>query len=301
MGSHELGGRSRHGLTVFAIPKPFRDHIAVIQRNAIQSWTLLSPSVEVILFGAEEGTAEVARELGVRHEPEVAGNEYGTPYVQDVFARAQRIARHDLLAYVNADIILMSDWMAAVQAVSAVQECFLLVGQRWDVDLDWMWRFEADWERKLSQYVLEKGQPHGVTGVDYFVFPRHVLPSMPPLLVGRPLWDNWVICQARRRRVPVVDASATAMAVHQNHDYGHVPGQKGPKWSGPEADHNARLVHPYTYLFTLDGADLMLREGGLRPAHALRHLRQRINVWLSFRFPVLRSRLRSLLDAVGQR
>ena len=38
-------------LTLFSAPKPFTDpHIALIQYNAIQSWTLL-PDVEIILLG----------------------------------------------------------------------------------------------------------------------------------------------------------------------------------------------------------------------------------------------------------
>jgi hypothetical protein len=40
-------------ITLFSAPKPFTDpHIAMIQRNAIYSWTLL-PDVEVILLGEE--------------------------------------------------------------------------------------------------------------------------------------------------------------------------------------------------------------------------------------------------------
>ncbi len=40
-------------ITFFSAPKPFTDpHIAMIQRNAIKSWTLL-PDVEVILLGEE--------------------------------------------------------------------------------------------------------------------------------------------------------------------------------------------------------------------------------------------------------
>ena len=59
-------------LTIFATPKPFRGHIAVIQRNAIRSWTLLRPACEIILMGNDEGTAEIAAEFGVRHVPEIA-------------------------------------------------------------------------------------------------------------------------------------------------------------------------------------------------------------------------------------
>jgi len=59
-------------LTLFTIPKAFNGHIAVIQRNAIQSWMRLHPEIEIILFGADEGTAEAAREFGLRYEPELA-------------------------------------------------------------------------------------------------------------------------------------------------------------------------------------------------------------------------------------
>jgi len=48
-------------ITLFSAPKPFTDlHIAMIQRNAIKSWTLLS-DVEVILLGEETGLAEAAK------------------------------------------------------------------------------------------------------------------------------------------------------------------------------------------------------------------------------------------------
>jgi hypothetical protein len=67
-------------LTIFACPKPFTDpHIAIIQRNAITSWTLLRPRPEIILFGDEPGVTEICKELGLRHVGEVERNEYGTP------------------------------------------------------------------------------------------------------------------------------------------------------------------------------------------------------------------------------
>lgn len=62
-------------LTLFAIPKPFIGNIGVIQRNAIGSWTRLGAGCEVLLFGDEAGTAEIAREHGVHHVPDVARNE----------------------------------------------------------------------------------------------------------------------------------------------------------------------------------------------------------------------------------
>ena len=122
-------------LTLFTIAKPFHGHIAVIQRNAIRSWTSLRPACEIILFGDDEGTAKTAADFGVRHIPDVACNEYGTPLLNDIFEKAQRVARHNLLCYVNADIILMSDFMRAVEEVARRKRRFLMVGQRWDLDV----------------------------------------------------------------------------------------------------------------------------------------------------------------------
>ena len=61
-------------ITVFSTLKPFRGHIGVIQRNALQSWARLHEDVDVVLFGDDEGTAEAARDMGFRHVPAVPRN-----------------------------------------------------------------------------------------------------------------------------------------------------------------------------------------------------------------------------------
>src|SRR5271155_3995013 len=119
-------------VTIFSIPKAFKGHIGVIQRNAIQSWARLHPEIEIILFGTDEGTAEVAREFCLRHEPNVERNEFGTYLVNSVFARAQSLARHNVVCYINCDIILLDDFPRVVERVAAARPEFLLVGQRTD-------------------------------------------------------------------------------------------------------------------------------------------------------------------------
>ncbi|UZE93498.1 MAG: hypothetical protein IB617_01545 [Candidatus Nealsonbacteria bacterium] len=121
-------------LTIFAIPKPFEKEFNIIQRNAIKSWILLEPRPEIILFGDEKGTADIAKEFNVKHFPKIARNEFGTPIVSDIFKKAQKIARNNILVYVNADIILMKDFIRAVEKIKD-EEKFLMVGQRWDVDI----------------------------------------------------------------------------------------------------------------------------------------------------------------------
>ena len=122
-------------LTLFSTPKPFVGHIGIIQRNALMSWKLLDPDIEIILFGDEPGTAEICRELGLRHEPNVERSSEGTKLVRSIFGPAQRIARHSVLCYVNCDIILGNDFRNAIARASDWAQRFLIVGRRWDSDI----------------------------------------------------------------------------------------------------------------------------------------------------------------------
>ena len=227
-------------LTFFSTPKPFRGHINVIQRNAIQSWLRIHPGVEVILLGDDEGAAETCREFGIRHVPQVARNEHGTKYLASIYDRAQELSRHDLLCYVNCDIVLMSDFREAVRRVAERNKEFLMVGRRWDTNITAPWDFDSpDWEQRLRALALSEGKQRPPQWIDYFVFSRGLYcKKIPPFVIGRPGWDNWLVWYARASKARVVDASAVVVALHQNHDYSYHPeGEKGV-WEGKEAQEN---------------------------------------------------------------
>src|SRR6266436_5996627 len=133
-------------LTIFTTAKPFRGHIGVIQRNALQSWKALYPDIEIILLGDDEGAAEAAEKFGLRHEPFAERNERGTKRLDYLYTRAQAIATHKVLCYINCDIILMQDFRRAIERVRAAHREFLMVGRRWDTDVTEPLAFErADW------------------------------------------------------------------------------------------------------------------------------------------------------------
>jgi hypothetical protein len=230
-------------LTLFASPKPFKGHIAVIQRNAIQSWTRLRPRPEIILFGDEDGIAQVAAEFGARHVPVVARNEFGTPLLNDLFGQARDLASSDLLCYVNADIILMDDFIAAVQRVRQWHPRFLMIGRRTDLDIREPLDFSRpDCAEQLRAMALASGIQRPPEWIDYFAFSRDLAAEMLPLAIGRLRWDNWLIWHARLLGAPVVDASREVLAVHQNHDYSHHPQGQAGIWQGEEAMKNEAMV-----------------------------------------------------------
>ncbi len=280
-------------LTIFGIPKPFKGAIARIQRNALASWTLLRPRPEILLFGDDEGTAEMARELGVNHVPEVARNEYGTPLVSDIFQNAQRLASHNLLCYVHADMILMSDFMRVMERARGWNQQFLVTGRRWEMDLNELLDFhQLDWEERLRRAVRETGNQSS-WGIDYFAFPRGLFLDIPPLAIGRGWFDGMLIRKARNLKAPVIDATHTMMVVHQNHDYSHVASSGPAVWLTEEAKRNYELAGGGRYWLLLE-ATHQLTPTGLRRVWA-RKFRFQCQTWaralLVYRTGAIRHRL----------
>ncbi|MBI4544599.1 MAG: hypothetical protein HY703_05370 [Gemmatimonadetes bacterium] len=248
-------------LTVFAVPKPFQGEFAVIQRNAIGSWTRLEPAPEVILFGQEPGTAALCDELGLGHVGEVAANEAGTPFLNDVFARAQASSRHELLCYVNADIILLGDFMAALARLGNATAPFLGVGQRWELEVRELLDFSRPaWEAELQARRRSGGELAGFTAIDYFLFHRGFYAEMPPFFVGRPAFDWWLIHSALSRSARVIDLTPSVTAIHQRHAGGPL---RERIWFEAEIRHNLALYRvAWTNLYD---ATHVLTPGGLRP------------------------------------
>lgn len=225
-------------MTLFSIPKAFKGHISTIQRNAVASWTRLKPQPEIILFGQDEGTAEVAREFGVSHEPELAKNKYGSPLLSDMFRRAEARSSCDLMCYVNADIILTASLVGAIQKVCERFPRFLAVSERINLNITQPLDFSGAWEEGLSARRLAEGVPGGPTCIDIFVFKKGTYPNVPDFAIGRLWFDHWLIKAVCDAKLPVVDMSRVAPLIHQNHDYNHVPGGAEWVWNGEEAEQN---------------------------------------------------------------
>ncbi|HPC94881.1 MAG TPA: glycosyltransferase [Sedimentisphaerales bacterium] len=255
--------QDREGLTIFAMPKPFEGHIATIQKNAIRSWARLRPAPQIILFGDEPGTRQMAQEVGACHVPDIERNEFGTPLVNKLFEAAQEHASHRIVAYVNADILLFGNFVRGVQEVRTHLPKFLLIGQRWDLTvLDEIDFDRPDWQSTLEVQMQERAMLHGECGLDYFVFPKGVYTEIPPFAIGRIAWDNWLVMAPHRAGVPVVDGTEFITVVHQDHDYGHVAGGRRGAWTGVEASRNRALAGKVDDSAYTSGAEWILRRDG---------------------------------------
>jgi len=250
-------------ITLFSAPKPFTNpHIAMIQRNAIKSWTLL-PDVEIILLGEEQGLAEAARELSVKHIPHVERNPNGVPLISSMFKLVRENSNSELLSIINADMVLMPDFVENAKQALKLKDKFVLLSQRWDYDITSPLDFAEGWQSRLREDVRKQNQLHRPAGSDFFLFPKSCYQDIPNFIIGRAGWDNWMIYKARKENWSVIDCTPSVMIVHQNHDYSHLPGAK-PHYDHPETNENIRLAGGQANIrYTILDATHQLADGKL--------------------------------------
>jgi hypothetical protein len=256
-------------LTILSTPKAFTGHFAVIQRNAIRSWTQLEPRPEVILFGRDAGTAELCEELDLRHVPDVEENAHGTPLLSDMFVTGQQLASHPVVCWANADIIFTPAVMGAAQVVAEHPRPAYLVGRRTDVDQLAPLEFSETWWQELTARAAREGERKPANWIDYFMFTRGLFAELPPFAIGRPGYDPWLIWQAANLGADVIDATDAVLAIHQRHDYSHV-GTRAAVFGGAEADENAAIVDDWRHYHSIAHARLRLDANGrLAPARGV--------------------------------
>lgn len=251
-------------ITIFTAPKPFKDpHVSIIQYNAFRSWKELEPNVSIVIVGDEYGIESVAKELNIPHEPKVQKNELGTPLLSSIFEIGRMQNKSEMLAYINADILIFRDFLESARRIISNKNKFLVVGQRWDIDIDEKIDFSSGWNEEKIQTLKSSGNLHHKAGSDYFIYPRSCFQNIPQFAVGRAGWDNWMIYEARRNNWPCIDATDSINIFHQNHDYSHLPPGK-KHYRLPETYENVRLAGGNLTIFNLHDVDYEYSKGNVK-------------------------------------
>ena len=267
-------------LTFFTIPKPQTGYIAHLQANALANWRFLHPTAEIFVCGAEDGLDALANDVHARRVETLAANSWNTPLVSDAFARVKKEAQGDVLVYVNADILFLHAFDTIMSTVSTLP-AFLIVGRRIDLTIDEVLKFDESFGKNMQEKIQRKGALHGPSGLDYFIFPKNFPITMPAFAVGRSGWDNWLVFETRRKKIPVIDATAVITAIHQNHDYSHHTEGKQGTHASKEAQENWKNAGGLGKLMNITGANMILTQNGLRIAP----FKNRLYAWLIL-FPI---------------
>ena len=198
---------------LFTIPRAFKGIHKIRQINAVESWSRLIPKSRITMLGSDVG--DIALDYG--YWGPVGRNQEGTPLVGEAFLSMERWSlAKNILCYVNSDIILMQDFVEALEDVARRFDRFLMVGQRWDIKINYSIDFNSAWELDLLVDLESRGKLHQPGGSDYFAFSKGLFTEFPSFAVGRVRWDNWVISNIITRGIPVIDASLVTTVVHQD-------------------------------------------------------------------------------------
>jgi hypothetical protein len=266
-------------LTLFTTAKPFKGHSGIIQRNALKSWKLLDPEVEVILFGDDEGAARVCSELDLVHHPHVEQHASGRNRLDYMFQRASQMARHEYLCYCNCDIVLLDDFRRAFERAKAWKKQFLFVSQRWDVEIMEPIDFgDGQWPDKLRQLADTKGVQQNEFSVDLFLFRKGQYLDMPSLVVGHCYWDLWMIWKALRSGIPVLDGTPVVMPIHQNHGYNPAFGRVKGTTDDTLSRHNLELIGGLKRIRHIKSSTHRLRSSGVY-RNFFRYTPRDLHVW----------------------
>lgn len=285
-------------LTLFTIPKAFSGHAGVIQDNAIGSWSRLGSGCEVILFGDDPGVAGAAARHGARHVPDVARNSFGTPTLDEIFTRADALARNPILCFVNSDIVLFDDIVAATRSVAGR---FLMVSSRFNLGITDPLAFGPDWDRDLRARALDEARMYPAGGSDFFVYPRALFGAVPPFAIGRGYWDNWLMFRARQCGAKLINATDAVVALHQDHDYAHMAGVPASAVNGDfpihateETERNLFLAGGHRSLYTVyDATEILSSDGRLVSTLRPTLLGRRAKAWLRRKIAAAVHRVRS--------
>ncbi len=257
--------------------------------NALRSWRAIHPNADIFMFGAPHGASQAGREVGAILVPEIARSASNAPSFNAMASWVGVHGRYDLQLYVNCDILLNDTMLTAMETLHGRIGNFLLVGERLDlrqnarIDVR-----EANWVERLPLLMEDELlTPHGPTGADYFGFARGMWADLPPVFMGRAMCDQALLHYALKHRIPVIDATLAIAAVHQHHDYRHVPGGRSEIWHGEDrkfmsAAHGLRFSLP-----TVTDADWRFEPGGdLEPNRRPRRFLRRMELALRYRFKI---------------
>ena len=183
-------------ITIFSTPKNFENIFNIIQTNAIKSWRALSSDIEIIIFGDSEGSRQISKEVGAVYVPKVKSSANGVP-ILPLHKKGRK---------------------------------FLMVGHRWDMDVNYDINFDDENNKKVFWKKADKQSvQHACTGIDYFIYRKGTFNNLPDFAIGRPGYDNWMLWHSRRRFIKLIDASSEIKIIHQNHHFNFHNIKKDPK------------------------------------------------------------------------
>lgn len=189
----------------------------LLRNNTVRNWSLFSPYLYPILFTNDTGLRRDVEAMGWDSLPIIHAGK-GVPVLKHMYLDAMKKIESPLYAFVNGDILftlsLLESLVSVLQSDLYQNETVLVVGRRTNV-LN-VTRETASSFQDLANVSVKNGSLFTHWGLDYFItsktFPWR---DMPDVVIGRVGYDNFLVVESNKRKIAVIDATRTLLAVHQ--------------------------------------------------------------------------------------
>lgn len=268
-------------ITFITVPKPNPDSYQKLRyKLAISSWLAISPKSRVILyidFNDFDSTGALQKEFDdlygkgrVEYLGKIKSNFKDIPYIDDWFRRGVQDSKTLTVCFINSDIILSSKWFKRVNQVFDIlnNKKVVLINQRIDFDLnihdvERLNFTSPNFLQDIDSIVMRSShEAHSLYGVDTFTFRTYQLPFnpniIPPFIIGRYNWDNWLTGYLNRY-CKTVSFLLDPPIYHINHQRHHFD-QKDPL---VKINSNLRS-YSYNYFGANDDTHYFIKDGYLQ-------------------------------------
>jgi len=191
--------------------------------------------------------------------PSVGKNKFGMPLLRDMYVVAMDLCPDaHTYTYLNGDIIGSHDGF--VKTLNFLHPGyntlgrFLLVGRRTNVP----WSESSSHDCSSSDFdfeaVVATGELFVPDAEDYFTVTKGTFDwrNMPPLVIGRPGFDNWLVQTAHDDpTIHLVDGTETAPMIHQTDEAGAYSwggGEGAREQSAEDTRYNMNLIKNNVFL-----------------------------------------------------
>lgn len=271
-------------ITILSSPKAFIGSDGNNQINAIKSWINIHPEIEIILYGKSEGAAQVCNNFGIKYCPDIESNSFNLPYFNAIVNHAAVNAKYEIQMYLNCDVLINNAVIKFMKSFPFKGK-FLIVGQRIDLDRGINLNMEnGGWLDELRRLVNRgKANLHGVTGKDYFIFPRGMWYNLMPLIIGRGSYDSALIAFCLRKKIPVIDATQIIPAIHLFHGYQIIKGNNKNVTQDHYADQNRKLHDILHSAPTIADSDWIVQDNHLKRNFCRQDWIRFLEIWFRFK------------------
>ena len=219
----------------------------LVHKNTVRNWLSFRPYVIHVVFTNEIGIASECRRNGWSVLPVRETAADGIPVLKFIYLDAMKAYMTTYYAYSNSDILYSgnlvdtligctynlsyflnvtcsTDSLLYGKSVYA-QQPTLIIGQRTNVQN--VTNDKSSTWAAITSVARDRGRLFYVYAIDYFITSKHYpWDEIAEVVIGTPVYDNWVIYNARKQKHRIIDAAKTLLALHQTTSAGNYESKK---------------------------------------------------------------------------